>query len=642
MTAQDILQRLRSVRGGRDQWTAQCPAHDDARNSLSVSEGQDGRILLKCHAGCSVEDIAGALGLSVKDLFAEGSNGAIGWNDTIAAKSPGRRSPPVVATYTYPNGAQKLRRADKSFVWRRPDGKGGWIWSRKGLSHTLYIAGDLAGGVFICEGEKDADNLHKLGYNAVSGEDGAGPGKWHKEYTEQLEGRTVCIFQDNDDVGRAYAQETAAALYGVASSIQVLDISTVWPEIPEHGDVSDLIERAGTKACELIATLIGAAPQWTPDTAPVEVDSILSAFKSLESFEEEEARWLIPGWIPEGQITLMAADGGVGKTTIWCDVIAALSNGTSCLLDPPGHTRLPVKVTFLTTEDSIKKKLRKRLRLAGANMANIITPDFTGNNDLLHKLKFGSPEMEKVIRHFRPVFCVFDSVQGFVPPRVNMGSRNEMRDCISPLIALGEDVGTTSMIICHTNKRKGASGRDRIADSADLWDIARSVIMAGFTEEHGVRYLSNEKNNYAPLQQTILFTIDNDGRPHKAGTSWKRDREYMLDADLSRSAPKLADCKGFILKALDDAGGAMPVKELEDAAKQAGYAFKTIRNAKDALKQEGTVKYFQTGTPKDKVWHIQRIVPGQFAEVDGDDLDNPFETDSPSKTPKRSSEAETL
>lgn len=584
---------------------------------------------MRCHAGCGVDAITGALGLSVKDLFEDKPK---------HQRSQTQERPPVIATYTYPNGAQKLRRADKSFTWRQPDKRHGWIYSRKGLPHTLYIAGELAGGVFVCEGEKDADNLHRLGYNAACGEDGAGPGKWRKEYTEQLKGRAVCIFQDNDDIGRAYAQETAAALYGVASSVQVLDISMVWSDIPEHGDVSDLIERAGTteKACELIAKLIAAAPQWTPDTAPLETDSLLSAFKSLDSFEEEEARWLVPGWIPEGQITLMAADGGVGKTTVWCNIIAALSNGTNCLLDPPDYTREPVKVSFLTTEDSIKKKLRKKLRLAGANMANIITPDFTGNNDLLHKLKFGSPEMEKVIRHFRPVFCVFDPVQGFVPPKVNMGSRNEMRDCVSPLIALGEDVGTTSLIVCHTNKRKGASGRDRIADSADLWDIARSVIMAGFTEEQGVRYLSNEKNNYAQLQQTILFTIDDDGQPRKVGTSWKRDREYMLDADLSKSAPKREDCKGFILQTLDDAGGAMPVKDLEDAAKQAGYAYKTIRNAKDALKKEGAVKYFQTGGNGERVWHIQRVVSGQFVEVDGDDLDNPFETGSPSETSKRS------
>lgn len=30
--------------------------------------------------------------------------------------------------------------------------------------------------IAVVEGEKDADNLHKLGYDAVSGEDGAGPG----------------------------------------------------------------------------------------------------------------------------------------------------------------------------------------------------------------------------------------------------------------------------------------------------------------------------------------------------------------------------------------------------------------------------------------------------------------------------------
>ena len=96
MTAKDILQRLQGVRGGHGQWTARCPAHDDRQNSLSVSEGDDGRVLLHCHAGCGVEKIAGALGLSVKDLFAEAPGGALDWNDTIAAKKKGRA--PVVAT----------------------------------------------------------------------------------------------------------------------------------------------------------------------------------------------------------------------------------------------------------------------------------------------------------------------------------------------------------------------------------------------------------------------------------------------------------------------------------------------------------------------------------------------------------------
>lgn len=69
MTAQDILSRLQGVRGGRGQWTARCPAHDDRQNSLSVSEGNDGRVLLHCHAGCDVDRITAALGISPADLF---------------------------------------------------------------------------------------------------------------------------------------------------------------------------------------------------------------------------------------------------------------------------------------------------------------------------------------------------------------------------------------------------------------------------------------------------------------------------------------------------------------------------------------------------------------------------------------------
>ncbi len=97
--------------------------------------------------------------------------------------------------------------------------------------------------------------------------------------------------------------------------------------------------------------------------------------------------------------------GGWGnrKTTLWCHLIAALSNGITCILDPPGYNREPMKIMFLTTEDSVRKKLRKKLRLAGANMKNIITPDFVGDSSgMLHKLKFGSEELERVLRHFRP------------------------------------------------------------------------------------------------------------------------------------------------------------------------------------------------------------------------------------------------
>lgn len=338
--------------------------------------------------------------------------------------------------------------------------------------------------------------------------------------------------------------------------------------------------------------------------------SLLECFKPLSDFKEEEATWLVPGWIPEGQITLLAADGGIGKTTLWCHIIAALSSGARCILDPPEYQRDPMVVSFLTTEDSVKKKLAKKLRLAGANMANIYTPDFASDTEgLLRMLKFGSNEMQTYIRATRHRLYVFDPVQGFLPPELNMGSRNAMRDCLAPLISLGEETGATFLIVAHTNKRKGASGRDRIADSADLWDISRSVLMAGYTEDQGVRYLSNEKNNYSELQETVLFAIDEDGQIAGEGTTWKRDREYQQEAQINASSPKREDCKSWIIKYLSEHGGSCPSKELEDKAKEYGYSFRTLRRAKDELKGEEKIRYFKSGgvNQKDGNWHVELL-----------------------------------
>ena len=66
---QRFLQSLRSVRPSGQGWVALCPAHDDRNASLSVGEGDDGRVLLKCHAGCSAQEIVSAMGLQMRDLF---------------------------------------------------------------------------------------------------------------------------------------------------------------------------------------------------------------------------------------------------------------------------------------------------------------------------------------------------------------------------------------------------------------------------------------------------------------------------------------------------------------------------------------------------------------------------------------------
>ena len=66
---QQVLVKLDNVRPNANRWTALCPAHGDRNNSLSVAEGDDGKVLLKCFAGCDVAEIVAALGLQMFELF---------------------------------------------------------------------------------------------------------------------------------------------------------------------------------------------------------------------------------------------------------------------------------------------------------------------------------------------------------------------------------------------------------------------------------------------------------------------------------------------------------------------------------------------------------------------------------------------
>ncbi len=74
MNIQNLLGRLEKVkksgaRNGVQNYTARCPAHADKGPSLSIGDAPDGRILIKCFAGCEVEAVVSALGISLEDLF---------------------------------------------------------------------------------------------------------------------------------------------------------------------------------------------------------------------------------------------------------------------------------------------------------------------------------------------------------------------------------------------------------------------------------------------------------------------------------------------------------------------------------------------------------------------------------------------
>lgn len=72
MAVADLISRLHGVKStGQDRWIARCPAHQDRSPSLTVRALPDGRVLCHCFAGCEVDDVLGAVGLTFGDLFPE-------------------------------------------------------------------------------------------------------------------------------------------------------------------------------------------------------------------------------------------------------------------------------------------------------------------------------------------------------------------------------------------------------------------------------------------------------------------------------------------------------------------------------------------------------------------------------------------
>lgn len=173
--------------------------------------------------------------------------------------------------HIYPGGQIKkamYRRADgsKYGTWFHVEGST-WKKGRGKSAPPLYPSTDhLAEHLFLVEGEKDVDTWRRLGKSAVSLPDGANS-KWREEYAPSFSGKHVYIIQDNDTPGKEYAQRMASTLQSIAAEVKVLDLAKAWPELPEKGDTTDLIEYMGDEAGTLaVLRLAQDGDVWEPET----------------------------------------------------------------------------------------------------------------------------------------------------------------------------------------------------------------------------------------------------------------------------------------------------------------------------------------------------------------------------------------
>ena len=235
VTVQDVIAALERAgchpKQTGDRWQAHCPAHEDSTPSLSITQGHTQDILIKCFAGCDWKDVLGKLGLYNAPALTvhRGGKPKLG---------------PIVAIYDY-GTYQVVRFEPKTFRQRRPDGAGGWHWNLKGITLRLYHQDDLAASetAIIVEGEKDVDRLRALGPGWKSATcNSGGAGKWRAVHTSALQAagvNLVIVYPDNDDPGKAHAQDVAGKCRKAGLTVKVVKLPDKVTDVSDYLDQYD-------------------------------------------------------------------------------------------------------------------------------------------------------------------------------------------------------------------------------------------------------------------------------------------------------------------------------------------------------------------------------------------------------------------
>jgi hypothetical protein len=284
-----LLARVPSAKKVGKGWSARCPAHNDRRASLSIAEGDDGTVLVKCHAGCDTAVIVAAVGLKLADLFPPQSGVTPSRNGK--AKSGGRTFPTANAAVAELERRHGKRSALWTYHdvtgepvglvvrWDRSDGKDilplarhadGWRIKAMPQPRPLYGLPNLAAArlVVVTEGEKAADAARSLGFTATTSAGGSEAAE--QTYWGPLAGKDVWILPDNDPPGRKYADTVAGILAQLtpAPVVRVVEL----PDLPDGGDIVDWIDAHGEAAepdgmWTEIEAMAQAVEPWRPGDA---------------------------------------------------------------------------------------------------------------------------------------------------------------------------------------------------------------------------------------------------------------------------------------------------------------------------------------------------------------------------------------
>ena len=365
------LGRARPAANGH--WLASCPVLDhgqgngDKNPSLSVRD-EDGKLLLKCHGGCSQQDVWAAvrdMGLLpqtsewVEPLAGIGRRINGHQPPTPRLPVPTAPAPPVQVEleqewlYEDESGVtqfvkQRFRTSDakgKTYKLLRVMSDGSRQASMQGAKIIPYRLADVleaklqAKPIFICEGEKAADALASIGVFCSTSHTGAG--SWPAANSAWFKDLAVVLVPDFDAPGYRYASLVAAALLSIAKSVRLLALPVGHTEdafewVAAGGDksglmalckglepISDASEIVYTPVVDQIDT-VPDVDEFTPAPEPEESKILIEGWDTIQ---DEPVEWLIQDVLPRKGFSALFGPPGSFKSFVALDIAHSVATG---------------------------------------------------------------------------------------------------------------------------------------------------------------------------------------------------------------------------------------------------------------------------------------------------------------------------
>lgn len=510
MVLSDFLSRLSGVKKSGQGWIARCPAHEDKNPSLSISSNGTGKILVKCHSGCSVELITGAMGLDTRDLF----------SGNEAETRTGKENRPVVAVHEYRDADgrllfQKARFATKPKTKPRHKGPDGhWRWGAGTPRRPLYRLPEIlkVREVVVCEGEKDCDNLWDLGFQTTS----TPFGRWEPEHIEALKGKDILIVGDNDSAGEEKVRKAVEALMGHAKSIRIIELPADGK--PEGWDVSDFIaefDEPGA-AAEKLAILMEQAPEFKHKKPNQETFPPLSPKQTtirgvliqeppdpdpILTYNESPV-------LTRGVVGGLMASGGIGKTMLMLQFAHVMADGGSL---GPLRAADDFKVLMLCAEDPQEEINRRLWRLGRGDFpAGLHVASTMGQVGPLMQLKEGNPQraqafewLRDTIKNHSPLdLLILDPKSRFYG--LDENNNDHATQWIACLESLSNEFNLTILFTHHVSKARADSmGQAMSRGASAIVDGCRWVAgMTRLNEESAKRYGITDPRGYIEFDIT--------------------------------------------------------------------------------------------------------------------------------------------